>query len=163
MTETTPTVAIVFGWNYSTTLGIVRSLGLAGLTVDLYYIAKAVGDSRITASSKYLRRTVEHIGRDDEVIVADLENRYGGEDARCVLIPTDDYTASLVDRYYGRLSARFLMPHIGVGEEGALTHLMDKSVQSAIACSFDIGLPPGKRRNPDPRWNPLSLFREATG
>ena len=138
MTELSSTVAIVLGWNYSTTLGIVRSLGLAGLTVDLYYIAKAPGDSRITASSKYLRRTAEHIGRDDEQIVADLENRYAGEDARCVLIPTDDYTASLVDRHYDRLSARFLMPHIGAGEEGALTRLMDKTRQSAIARSFDI-------------------------
>ena len=138
MTTGTDTVVIVFGWNYSTTLGIVRSLGLAGLTVDLYYIAKARGDSRIAASSKYLRRTTEHIGRDDEVIVADLENRYGDGAFRYVLIPTDDYTASLVDRYYSRLCHRFLMPHVGEGGDGALTRLMDKSIQSAIVTSFGI-------------------------
>ena len=67
---------IVLGWNYSTSLGVVRSLGMAGYTVDLYFVAKTVGSSRITASSKYLRRVAEHIGRDDDAIIAELENIY---------------------------------------------------------------------------------------
>ena len=129
---------IVLGWNYSTSLGVVRSLGMAGYTVDLYFVAKTVGSSRITASSKYLRRVAEHIGRDDDAIIAELENIYSNEDGQCILIPTDDYTSSLIDRYHRRLSSKFLTPFAGDEEDGAITRLMDKSLQAEKASSFGL-------------------------
>lgn len=135
-------LVIVLGWNYSTSLGIVRSLGMAGFTVDLYFIARERGGSRITASSRYLRYTTEHVGRDDEGIIADLENKYGNESSRCVLVPTDDYSASLLDRYYDRLSPRFLMPHMGAGEAGAITRMMDKTIQSDLASAYGLQVVP---------------------
>lgn len=131
-------ITIVLGWNYSTSLGVVRALGMAGYTVDLYFIAKAVGNSRITASSKYLRRVTEHIGRDDDAIIAELENIYSNEISQCLLIPTDDYTSSLLDRYHKRLSSKFLTPFAGEGEDGTITRLMDKSLQTEIASSFGL-------------------------
>lgn len=132
------TISIVLGWNYSTSLGVVRSLGLAGLCVDLYYIAKKAGGSRITASSKYLRQTTEHIGRDDDSIIEELLRIYNSEEEQCVLIPTDDYTTSLIDRYHKRLSSHFLMPYIGDGEDGTITKLMNKSIQTDRAASFNL-------------------------
>lgn len=131
-------ITIVLGWNYSTSLGVIRSLGMSGLAVDLYFIAIHKGQSRITASSKYLRRITEHIGRDDENIINELENLYADETVPCILLPSDDYTSSLVDRYYNRLIKRFLMPYVGNGEQGAITKLMDKSFQTDIASSFGI-------------------------
>ena len=138
MMENSNVITVVLGWNYSTTLGVVRSLGMGGHTVDLYFVTNTPGSSRITASSKYLRKVTEHIGRDDEAIIADLERIYGEEEAQCILIPTDDYTSSLLDRHYGRLSTRFSLPHIGEGEDGAITRLMDKSLQAEKASSFGI-------------------------
>ena len=126
-------IVVVLGWNYSTSLGVVRSLGRAGYHVELFYIAKKNGDSAITASSKYLKRTIEHIGRDDEAIIAILQQEYGHFDVPCVLVPTDDYTSSLLDRYYDRLTPGFRIPHIGKGRQGAITHLMNKSVQATLA------------------------------
>lgn len=122
-------IAIVLGWNYSTALGVVRSLGMGGFRVHLYYIAKMIGGSRITASSKYVENVIEHIGRDDDNIIAELCNHYKGNSEKLVLVPTDDYTSSLIDRNYHSLVGRFLMPHIGQGEQGTITRLMDKSVQ----------------------------------
>lgn len=129
---------IVLGWNYSTSLGVIRSLGMAGYNVDLYFIAIHKGQSRITASSKYLRLVTEHIGRDDENIINELEHLYANETVPCILLPSDDYTSSLIDRYYNRLTKHFLMPYVGEGEQGAITKLMDKSVQTDIASSFGI-------------------------
>lgn len=131
-------ITIVLGWNYSTSLGVVRSLGMAGYIVDLFFVAKAVGSSRITASSKYLRRVAEHIGRDDDAIIAELENIYSNEDGQCILMPTDDYTSSLIDRYHQRLSSKFLTPFAGDEEDGAITRLMDKSLQAEKASSFGL-------------------------
>ena len=131
-------VTIVLGWNYSTSLGVIRSLGMAGHTVDLYFIARSKGQSRITASSKYLRYVTEHIGRDDDNIIADLERLYGSEIQPCILLPTDDYTSSLIDRYRNKLADHFLMPYVGTGEQGAITKLMDKSVQTDMASSLGI-------------------------
>lgn len=132
------TITIVLGWNYSTSLGVVRSLGMAGYTVDLYFVARTAGSSRVTASSKYLRRVTEHIGRDDDAIIAELERIYSNEDDPCILIPTDDYTSSLLDRYHKRLSSKFLTPYTREGEDGAITKLMDKSLQAEKALSFGL-------------------------
>lgn len=131
-------VTIVLGWNYSTSLGVVRALGMAGYRVELYYIAKSIGDSWITASSKYISRTIEHIGRDDENIVKELLQKYCGNDDTHILIPTDDYTSSLLDRYYDCLSVKFLLPHIGNGQQGAITRLMDKSVQASLGKEYNL-------------------------
>lgn len=138
MENNTSALVIVLGWNYSTSLGVIRSLGMAGHTVDLYFIAKTKGGSRITASSKYLRRVTEHVGRDDDNIIVELENLYADEIKQCILLPTDDYTSSLIDRYHKRLSAIFLTPFVGDGKDGAITKLMDKSLQSDMALSFAL-------------------------
>lgn len=131
-------ITIVLGWNYSTSLGVIRALGMAGLMVDLYFIAKTKGGSRITASSKYLHRVTEHIGRDDDNIILELENLYANEVAQCILLPTDDYTSSLIDRYHKRLSVKFLTPFAGDGKDGSITQLMDKSLQADIASSSGL-------------------------
>ena len=131
-------IAIVLGWNYSTALGVVRSLGMGGFRVHLYFIAKKKGGSKVTASSKYLEKTIEHIGRDDEIIIEELSVHYKDNTEKLVLVPTDDYTSSLIDSYYDRLAERFLMPHIGDGEQGAITRLMDKSTQTGIGNQFGL-------------------------
>ena len=131
-------VTIVLGWNYSTSLGVIRSLGMAGYTIDLYFVARTAGSSRITASSKYLRRTTEHVGRDDDAIIDELEKLYANETVPCILIPTDDYTSSLIDRYHARLSSRFKSSFAGDGADGAITRLMDKSLQAEKASSFGL-------------------------
>ena len=50
---------IVLSRNYSTGLGIIRSLGAAGYRVDLIASTKKKGSSVIISSSKYLNKTTE--------------------------------------------------------------------------------------------------------
>lgn len=132
------TVVIVLGKNYSTSLGVIRSLGKANYSVELFYITGKKGGSRIAAASKYVERTVEQIGRKDDEVVHKLLRLFDNPEVEYVLFPTDDYTASLIDRYYDVLKPRFLMPYIEGKAQGAITHYMDKAVQLALASQFGL-------------------------
>ena len=123
-------IVVVLGKNYSTPLGVIRSLSKAGYTVELLYIAKKKGDSQIVASSKHLSRTVEIVGRHDEQVIDSLVSEFGRTGTRSVLFPTDDYTASLIDRFKESLQDLFEMPYV---IDGSVTQMMDKSVQGALA------------------------------
>ncbi len=129
-------IVVVLGKNYSTSLGIVRGLGRAGYRVEVYYVAIRKGDSEVIKNSKYVSRCVEHVGRDDRFIIDALKKDYTDCDSPVVLVPTDDYTASLIDRNNSELRQRFLMPNVIGGEDGSITKLMDKSFQNNMAKNY---------------------------
>ncbi|MBR6484009.1 MAG: hypothetical protein IKT14_03225, partial [Clostridiales bacterium] len=95
-------LVIVLSRNYSTGLGLIRSLGQAGFDVDLVASARRKNSSAIASSSKYTGHTREFLtpviygdeGRD----ITDYLMEEGAKDDRTkVLFPADDYTASVVD------------------------------------------------------------------
>lgn len=121
---------IVLGKNYSTPIGVIRSLSKAGYKVDLLYVASKKGDSEIVASSKYLNQTIEVIGRHDRQIIDALLGSYTDSASKYLLFPTDDYTTLLIDRFSDELCGRFIYPHVLNGSVG---QKMDKSFQSKLA------------------------------
>lgn len=134
------TIIIVLGKNYSTSMSIIRALGSVGFIVDLYYVASVSGASKIAASSKYIRTTVEHVGRNDEPIINDLLTKYCHPQEQYVLMPSDDYTSSLIDRYRDILSSRFLMPFVDGNKQGAITEYMQKTVQAERAVAYGLSV-----------------------
>ncbi|MCF0111864.1 MAG: hypothetical protein HUJ58_08175, partial [Erysipelotrichaceae bacterium] len=133
---------VVLGKNHSTPLGVIRSLGVNGYTLDVFYVAKTENESHVLKGSKYVSKVMEIVGRYDEDIVNMLMKEYESATETLVLFPTDDYTSSLIDRNRDVLSTRFLMPYIVGNKQGAITHFMDKSVQSALAHQFDLPTAP---------------------
>lgn len=131
---------VVLGWNYSTALGMVRSVGMAGFVVDLYYISKNKTNIRTILGSKYIHRSFVHAEWDDLPIIEELLSAYDGHQGKIVLLPSDDYTSSLLDRYYDQLSRQFLMPHIGKGEQGAITRFMDKTIQAELGKTHGLNV-----------------------
>ncbi len=135
--KNTKPLAIVISRNYSTGLGVIRSLGAAGYTVDLIASVKKRGSSVIASSSKYVHRSVEVLspkiqGDAGDGLILELM-KYAGEKEKPVLFSVDDFTTSVIDRNREVLKEYFLMPGIS-GEMGAsITRFMDKSVQGAIA------------------------------
>ncbi len=130
-------LAVVLSRNYSTGLSVIRSLGAAGYTVDLVASAHKEGTSEIAASSKYVRNHVEVVSKKvkdgDDVELLDELLKYGREEEKPVLFPTDDYTASVMDMNRNVLEKIFLMPSIVGGGQGAMTERMDKTVQGEMA------------------------------
>jgi len=129
---------VVLGKNYSTALGVIRGLHQAGYLVDLVYVSGKKGDAAIAASSRYVHSCTEHVGRDDEQIIRCIQEKFGNRETPCVILPTDDYTASLIDRYADSLKNSFLMPHRKGHVQGSISELMDKSVQETLAGNFGL-------------------------
>lgn len=148
--DTKKPLIIVLSRNYSTGLGVIRSLGEAGYTVDLVASVKKKGSSVIASSSKYIRRTTEVLSpriQDDSgegLIEVLIEYAHESEE-EIVLFPTDDFTASILDANRGRLKEHFVMPEIrktvGQAETRTMNQLMDKTVQSEIAREAGLKTP----------------------
>lgn len=129
---------IVLSRNYSTGLGVIRSLGAEGYKVNLIASVKKRGSSIIASSSKYVQGSVEILTEKiqgdsgSELIDVLLEYAKTYKD-KIVLFPVDDFTASIVDSNRNILKECFLMPKITEKSELSLVEAMDKTLQSRMA------------------------------
>lgn len=138
MKEMADNLIIVLSRNYSTGLSVIRSLGAAGYTVDLIASAYKKGASKIAASSKYVRNSVEVVSKKvkngtDDKLLDELLKYIGKCEGKPVIFPTDDYTTSVMDKNRKLLENYFVMPTIVGGGEECLTKCMDKTFQSQLA------------------------------
>lgn len=124
---------VVLGRTAPTMLAVVRALGEAGHPVDVVYITVTKGRLGILTASKYVRCAKEINVFDDSSILDYLKDTYSKCSDKPVLIATDDYTASLIDKYAKRLKKAFIMPRLGAGKGGEINEIMDKSNQAKIA------------------------------
>lgn len=135
-------LVVVLSRNYSTGLGVIRSLGNAGYTVDLIASVKKKGSSIIISSSKYIRNTIEIFDKQiqgnngDSILNAIM--KYRNNDNKVVLFPTDDFTAKIVADNYDKLKDSFLMPKMM--DEGSVWDAMDKSYQRELAIKAGINV-----------------------
>ena len=125
---------IVVGYNYSTVLGVVRSVGQAGYGVRLLSLS-GIGE-KITSESKYVvaSKTVDLSFPEFYQALEELR----GENERMLIIPAHDRTDKLLDEHAKELSAHYDFPNVR-GETGGLWNLMNKMVQKKLAES--CGLP----------------------
>ncbi len=141
MSKSKPLV-VVLSRNYSTGLGVIRSLGAAGYTVDLIASVKKKGSSVIISSSKYVRNTVEvydkQIQGNNGNSILSVINRYKGFEKEVVLFPTDDFTAKIVADNYDSLKDSFVMPRMM--DDKSVTDAMDKSYQRECAEKANINV-----------------------
>ena len=137
---------IVISRNYSTGLGIIRSLGSAGYTVDLIASVRKKGSSVIASCSRYVRRSCEVMAEftqgDPGTGILDVLREY--EDStfnKKVIFPADDYTASVVDANRDMLKKHFIIPDITGTVGWSVSDVMDKSFQSRMAAEAGLAVP----------------------
>lgn len=139
MSSSKPLV-IVLSRNYSTGLGVIRSLGYAGYTVDLIASVKKSGSSVIASRSRFVRNCVEVLSKkiqgDDGRGILDEIMKYASTDEQKVLFPADDFTASIVAQNYDLLKPHFLMPKL-IGDKSML-EAMNKKYQTELAKSVGL-------------------------
>ena len=137
MKENKPTV-VVLSRSYSTGLSVIRSLGMAGYTVDLVASTHRAGTFQVAACSKYVRHFTEIVspkvqeGGNPQLVEAILKHA-GNDGQKAILFPTDDYTTSIMDQNRALLEEHFIMPTIVGGGNGCLTDRMDKTFQANLA------------------------------
>lgn len=131
-------LVIVLSRNYSTGLGVIRSLGAAGYTVDLIASVKKRGSSIIASKSKYVRNVVEVVttkiqgdaGKEILDVLWEYTKKY---DDKMILFPTDDFTTTIVDSNRHSLKKHFLFSTV-IEENGySICSIMDKFTQGQIA------------------------------
>ena len=144
--DTKEILTVVLSRNYSTGLSVIRSLGTKGYSVDLVASAPREGASEFISRSRFVRDYHEAVSKkvkedDDPELLNILRAYKGQQETKPVLIPADDYTASIMDFNREELEDVFLMPGIIGGAPGSLVHMMDKSVQGALARKVGIKTP----------------------
>ena len=122
---------VVLGYGFSSRMGIARALGKAGYNVSVIVI-EGVRTRPIDCFSKYVSHYYYCNGnREDRLLKILLENCV--EDGqKVILIPINDFTATVLDKNYNILKEHFHLPHIK-GEQGAITGWMNKEKQKELA------------------------------
>ena len=125
-------LAIVLGRNYASRLGMTRAAGMAGCDVVVVRThLKWMEDETADTYSKYVvDSSVANEPYFDKLVDAILSFTYTGRKA--IILPTDDWTAAVVDRHLNLLSPHFLTPHV-LHRQEAMLSLMDKENQKAMA------------------------------
>ncbi len=126
--------AIVIGGSHFNPLGIVRSLGEAG--VKTVYINSA--DWGFAESSKYVIKTV-HTHSDGEIIraILSITDEFGG---RPPVYPSCDFSALLIDSSYEILKDRVICP----GCSGNLKNILEKDKMCQLAEDAGFNVPKTK-------------------
>lgn len=126
---------IIIGKNFLTTLGAVRSLAKSEFILNVVYVSSNKEDIEILAASKYIDTLVVVKERDEAKVIETLLNRFDIKKNKYMLFPTDDFSASCIDKFSVELKDLFLMQYV-VGD--SVLRMMDKSIQSKLA--RDAGL-----------------------
>ena len=139
-------LVIVLSRNYSTGLGLIRSLGSAGFVVHLVASARRRNSSSIASSSKYVMDSIEFLtpdiyGDEGKDITSYLVDFAKGSDRNMVLFPADDYTSMVVDMNRDVLKELYLLPNVGNLKNGEISYLMEKDVQGKLALETGMNRP----------------------
>lgn len=129
---------VVIGSDHHNTLGVVESLGMAGLSPYVVIVSGHTLPRSFVLKSKYCRG--KGIITTYDELIGLLHKTFGGNGTeRYVAITTNDRTASLLDNHYDELSPFLLLP--GTGNQGDLEHWMDKPNMIEVARSVGMNVP----------------------
>ncbi len=125
---------IVLGRNYTSRLGMIRAAGMAGYKVIVIKTEHGSGykKEKIDQSSKYVCDYYCAPEPNEDELVAILNDKCKSETGKNIIIPTDDYTASVIDRRQRELENNYLFPNIN-HEPGAVVYYMNKELQKELA------------------------------
>ena len=124
-------LAIVMCRNYSMRLGITRAAGMAGCDVVVIQTQRKGTSSAIDIVSKYVVESKLSREPDSTALIETIMG-YRNADRPVILLPSDDWTASIVDSNLNVLSPYFLTPHVD-HQQGAMLRIMDKCRQKELA------------------------------
>ncbi len=129
---------VVLGRNYTSRLGMIRAAGEAGFSCAVIHVKNAANREDYDRHSKYVAEYHTVNQGEDEKILELLTTLGRGAAEKPVLLPTDDYSAYLIDHNLNRLRDLYLTPSAEGGQDAVL-RLMDKDVQKELAAA--AGLP----------------------
>ena len=130
---------VILGSGFSSRLCLARSLGQLGYEVSLI-VVEQIHSKPIECYSKYVKHYYYTQSNDDEdkIIKILLEN-CKDEKQKVILIPTNDLSASVLDKNLHLLEPYFLFPNIH-HQQGSITAWMNKEKQKKLAQELDLNV-----------------------
>ena len=131
---------IVIGSDHHNTLGVVESLGMAGLMPFVILVANYEIDKSFVSRSKYCKGRV--FMTTYPRLIALLHEKFGknnNPEHKSIVITTNDEAASLLDNHYQELSDFLVLS--GTGKQGELDHWMNKPNMVHLAESIKMNVP----------------------
>ena len=130
--ESQKPLAIVIGRNYTTRLSLIQSIGEAGCDIVVVQTGRTQKSiEKIDASSKYVvEARLSREPNSEELL--EIVNSYKDSHRKTLLVPADDYAASVIDKNLNRLQKDFLCPNVH-NTQGGILKLMDKVFQKILA------------------------------
>lgn len=130
---------VILGSGFSSRLCLARSLGQLGYEVSLI-VVEQIHSKPIDCYSKYVKHYYYTQSNDDEdKIIRILLEKCKDEQQKVILIPTNDLSASVLDKNLHLLEPYFLFPHIH-HQQGSITTWMNKEKQKKLAQDFDLNV-----------------------
>ncbi len=130
---------IVIGSNYSTTLGTVRAVGMAGFGVRLLSTTRECAD--VIGNSRYVVNT--RVCEDTFQAVYQAMEELRGTEVTIPVIPTNDSSTLLLDEHADELLEHYCFPNINQ-TQGEIAKWMDKLKQKQFAKSHGLAVAEGK-------------------
>lgn len=135
---------VIIGHGYTSRLGMIRALGIAGYEVIVIVMTWLKRDGKtidttkpIDCYSKYASRYLFNLASDNDGLIELLLRECADPSQKVVIIPDSDVSAAAVDMNQDRLAPYFLFPHIN-HRQGSVVEWMDKLRQKRLAS--DCGL-----------------------
>lgn len=121
-------VFIVFGSEHYNPLGIIRSLGEAGINPIAVIVR---GRRTLTSKSRYIKKL--HMVEDIEEGYRLIQERYNQHNStnKAFLLTGEDDVTSFLDMHYEALKDGFIFQN--AGKDGQITHYMDKNNINILA------------------------------
>lgn len=125
---------IVFGGNHHNTLGVIRSLGMKGISSTLLLVDSVENRISYISKSRYIEKTIKTSTYEQggNYLIDSATN----VKEKIVLICCSDGASSIVDKNYDVLSQHYYLPNCA--KQGEINRLMSKEVISQLA--RDVGL-----------------------
>lgn len=116
-------ICIAFAIEHYNPLGVIRSLGEAGIRPD--YIA-VKGRAKVASTSKYINQChyVDNVEQGYQVLMDEYGNVAKETGKKPIIFCSDDRTIGYLDEHYDELKDKFIF--YNAGEAGRITKYMDK-------------------------------------
>lgn len=128
------TPLIIIGTNHHNTLGIVKSLGIAGIPVILIII----GRNGFVEKSKYVTECFSIENAEECLDI--LEQISFAKTERLTILSTSDLFTHILDLNYDKLSQKFKISNCN-NQVGGITYFMNKDTQVEIASKIGMKVP----------------------
>lgn len=134
---------IIIGQNYSTTYSLVRSLGEKGFICSVVRCGPDTSDKLVRSFAKpdvfsrYVKRSISVSRKSKEHIINRIIEEFGDSRQKKILLPADDFSASLLSESADEFAPFFFFPDVH-GRDYKLNHLMKKNMQKQMASLYEI-------------------------